>query len=73
MSALCVTGSPVTLMQPDCGVWGGESTLAGRAIARLSVMQVFKNVLLYLGVSKGGQTLGLHAILGAVDTKQVWT
>lgn len=50
-----------------------KSTLAGRAIARLFVMQVFKNVLLYLGVSKGGQTLCLHAILGAVDAKQVWT
>lgn len=47
--------------------------MAGVAKARLSVMQVFKNLLLCFGVSKGGQTLCLHMLLGAVDAKQVWT
>lgn len=66
-----MTGSPVTLMQQDCGVWGGQSTLAGIAIGRVW-MQVFNSILLYFGVSKGGQTLCLHMPLGAVHAKQVW-
>ena len=58
-----------------CDVRNGESTLAGTAIARLvlSVMQVFKNMVLCLGVSKGGQIYCLCMLLGGVDAKQVWT
>jgi len=44
-----------------CDVHNRESTLAGTAIARLvlSVMQVFKNTFLYLGVSEGGHTASI--------------
>lgn len=52
-----LTGSPVTLMQQYWSVWDGQSTLAGMAIAKMPIMQVFKNLLLYFGVSKGGQTV----------------
>lgn len=41
-----------------CGVQKGESSLAGTAKARpvLSVLQAFKNTVLYLVVSEGGHT-----------------